>query len=97
MRFCRAMIFAAQDRRADAMAIVRGLEEASATNMSVANLVGRVYLALGDHDRALEWMTRAFDAGGIFIFWKDAPLFDPIRKDRRFVELLGRMGLPSSP
>ena len=96
MRFCRAMIFAGQDRRADAMAIVRGLEEASASNMSVANLVGRLYLALGDHDRALEWMTRAFDAGGIFIFWKDAPLFDPIRKDRRFVELLGRMGLPTS-
>jgi tetratricopeptide (TPR) repeat protein len=95
MRYCRALIYAAHGRRPEALAIVRELEEATAANMSVANLVGRIYLALGDRDRALEWMTRAFEAGGIFIFWKDAPLFDPIRKDRRFVELLGKMRLPT--
>ena len=76
------MLFAARNRRAEALAIVRQLEEAAESNMSVAVLVGRVYLTLGDRDRAFEWLNRALDAGGIFLFYKDAPSWDPVRTDQ---------------
>jgi hypothetical protein len=96
LQYCRAQLFAARNRRAEALAIVRQLEETAESNMSVAALVGRVYLTLGDRDRAFEWLNRGLDAGGIFLFYKDAPFWDPVRTDQRFVKLLQQMGLPGS-
>ncbi len=96
LQYCRAQLFAARNRRAEALAIVRQLEETAESNMSAAVLVGRVYLTLGDRDRAFEWLNRGLDAGGIFLFYKDAPLWDPVRTDQRFVKLLRQMVLPGS-
>ena len=53
-------------------------------------------MIVGDRDRALDWMDRAFDAGAIPIFYKDSPLWDPVRTDERFVGLLRRMGVPAA-
>ncbi len=96
LRYSRALLLAAQNRRAEALGIVQQLEEIADSNMSVAALIGQVYLALGDRDRTFEWLNHGFDAGGIFFFYKDSAIWDPVRTDPRFVELLGRMGVPTN-
>ncbi len=53
-----------------------------------------VYTGLGDHERALEWLSRAFeDRSWVMIPLKVDPRFDRLRPDPRFANLLRRMEL----
>ncbi len=52
------------------------------------------YLGLGDKDNTFLWLEKAYerrDTG--FISFKD-PVFDSVRSDRRYVDLLHRIGFP---
>ena len=40
------------------------------------------------------WLERGLATGAIGVFYKDEPVWDPIRDDPHFAELLRRMGLP---
>jgi hypothetical protein len=55
----------------------------------------RVQIALGDCDRGLDLLTRAIDGEAIAIFYKDQPLWEPIRRGPRFQSLLRRMHVPT--
>jgi hypothetical protein len=54
-----------------------------------------IYAALGECDRAFEWMEKAYAArdSGLF-FIRVMPLYDPLRADDRFGEMLRRLGIP---
>jgi serine/threonine-protein kinase len=55
-----------------------------------------IYTGLGDKERALEWLEKAFDDRSLeMIFLKVDPRFDRLHSDPRFANLLRRMGLPS--
>ncbi len=57
-------------------------------------LVGFIWTALGEHDRAFEWLNRAIDEDSWFVFHlKVHPALDPLRSDPRFAALLKRTGL----
>ena len=43
---------------------------------------------------AFTWLERGLAAGAIGVFYKDEPVWDPIRSDPRFPDLLRRMGTP---
>jgi len=62
------------------------------------NTVAHVFVALGDHERALTWLERAVEerAPHVVEMAVEPPL-DPLRSDPRFVRLLGRVGLPIIP
>ncbi|HTM90174.1 MAG TPA: protein kinase [Terriglobales bacterium] len=54
-----------------------------------------VYVGLGDTDQAFKWLNRAYDGRDTLLsLLKVEPMLDPIRADRRYVDLLRRMGLP---
>jgi hypothetical protein len=55
-----------------------------------------VYGALGKKDEAFAWLDKAVIAhdGAPFQSIKVNPLFDPLRSDPRFAEVLRRKGLP---
>ncbi len=54
-----------------------------------------VYTAMGDKDRAFEWLDKAYDERPSDLAWiKADPRMDPLRSDPRYHELLLRMGLP---
>ena len=56
-----------------------------------------IYVGLGERDLALEWLEKAVEQPGEHQFWFAAnPLFDPLRSDPRFDELLERMNLKPS-
>jgi hypothetical protein len=54
-----------------------------------------LYGAMGERDRAFEWMEKAYEArdSGLF-FMRVNPLYDPLRSDPRFHEMLRRLGIP---
>lgn len=55
--------------------------------------VAIVHIALGEHDRALEWLARYAQDRGARLFLKSDPLFDPVRGDPRFERVLAATGL----
>jgi tetratricopeptide (TPR) repeat protein len=55
------------------------------------------YLDAGDYDKATEWLERAFDVRSPGMpYIGCSPLYDPLRSDPRFQDLLRRMNLPLS-
>jgi tetratricopeptide (TPR) repeat protein len=60
------------------------------------NAVAHVFVALGDHERALTWLERAVEERAPHVVEMAVePALDPLRSDLRFVRLLERVGLPT--
>jgi adenylate cyclase len=88
------MIYAAQGKRAEALGIIKELEEISGPNLSQAHWIAKIYATLNEKEQALSWLERGLATGAIGSFYKDDPVWDPIRSDPRFPDLLRRMGIP---
>jgi hypothetical protein len=57
--------------------------------------MARLYARLGDNDQALECLHKAYDEhSNYLVFLKVDPMFDGLRADRRFADLLRKVGLP---
>jgi len=55
-------------------------------------VVASVYVALGDKEHAFEYLTRAMnDRAGWLVFLNVDPIWDPIRNEPRFVEMVKTM------
>jgi adenylate cyclase len=87
------MVYAAQGKRAEALQIIKELEDISGVSLSQAHWIAKIYATLGEKDQALSWLERAFATGATGAFYKDEPVWDAIRSDPRFADLLRRMGL----
>ena len=88
------MIYAAQGKRAEALGIIKELEEISGPNLSQAHWIAKIYATLNEKEQALSWLERGLATGAIGSFYKDDPVWDSIRSDPRFADLLRRMGIP---
>jgi hypothetical protein len=76
------------------------------TRSSAASWRGRIfmpvaiawrYIYAGDYDKAMDWLEEAYEVhvpGLPYI--GTSPLFDPLRSDPRFQDLLRRMNLPTT-
>jgi len=91
----QGMLYAAQGRRAEALGIINKLEQMADPGMSRASWISRIYATMNDKELALEWLRRGFEAGAIPHFFKDSPVWDPIRSEQRFQDLLRRMAIPT--
>jgi TolB-like protein/class 3 adenylate cyclase/Flp pilus assembly protein TadD len=57
--------------------------------------IGIIYIGLGENDKAFEWLEKTFkQKEGWMTELKVEPMFDPIRSDPRFQDLLARMNFP---
>jgi adenylate cyclase len=53
-----------------------------------------IYIGLGDHDRAFEYLRRAVEQHtGTLAFIKVNPVYDKLRSDPRFAELLRQLNV----
>jgi Tfp pilus assembly protein PilF len=60
-------------------------------NLSLATAI--IYLGLGEKEKALEWLSRSVDQrDSSLVFVKVDPIWDSIREDARFHEVVGRIG-----
>jgi len=58
--------------------------------------VATIYAGLGDKDQAFKWLEKAFEERDIWLMNLGVdPQFTPLRSDRRFSDLLTRIGLAS--
>jgi len=59
--------------------------------------IGRSYCRVGDHEQALKWLAIAAEKPQSFLtpYLSVDPLYDPLRDDPRFKEILTRIGLAS--
>lgn len=87
-------VYAAQGKRAEAVQIVKELDEMSGASLQQAHVIAKIYSALGEKEMTLSWLERGLAAGAIGAFYKDEPIWDTIRHDPRFADLLRRMGIP---
>jgi serine/threonine protein kinase/Tfp pilus assembly protein PilF len=70
------------------------LEERATSTYVPAYLVARVHLGFGDNDRVFEWLNKACDERyGYLAYLNVDPMFDSVRSDSRFAELVRRVGL----
>jgi eukaryotic-like serine/threonine-protein kinase len=90
----RGMVYAAQDRRDEALKIVKELEQLNGNDLSQAQWIAKIYAALHDKEKALAWLDRGLTTGAIGGFYRDEPVWDSVRDDARFTLLTQRMGLP---
>jgi len=88
------LVYAAQGRREDALRMIAELQRTSPSKSTLAHLIARIHATLKENDAALMWLERAMADSAIPIFYKDAPMWDSLRGDPRFADLLRRMGIP---
>jgi eukaryotic-like serine/threonine-protein kinase len=88
------MVYGARGQRAEALQIIKELEEMSGASQSQAHWIAKVYATLNEKEAALTWLERGLGAGAVGFFYKDEPVWDVIRSDPHFADLLRRMGVP---
>jgi len=90
----RAIGDALAGRTALARKELQELLRLQAQGKNLADAIADIYTALGDRDKAFQWLDVAYRARiGSLILLKTAPLLDPLRSDPRFAHLLQKMNL----
>ena len=52
-----------------------------------------IYLGLGQKDKTMDWLSKAYEERGYLTWLKVDPIFDPLRNESRFIFLLEKLGL----
>jgi hypothetical protein len=86
--------YARAGRRSDAIRILAELKRRNHHGYVAAASFIIVYLGLGENEQAFAWLEEAYkERSNMLKFVKVHPLFDPLRGDPRFVDLVHRVGL----
>lgn len=89
-----ACAYSRSGRHDDARRIIRKLESRAGRAYTPPSLIASVYAALGERDTAFRFLERAFrERDSLLVYLKVEPIFDPLRSDPRFAEMLARIGL----
>ena len=89
-----AYAYAASGRRDQALEIAKDLEARQTQGPAADANIALIHVGLGDNDQAMIWLNKAYQARfNPSILMR--PVFDPLRPDPRFQDLLHRIGLPT--
>jgi tetratricopeptide (TPR) repeat protein len=81
--------------RSQALGMIEELKAASKQSFVPALFVALVYTGLEDKDQAFTWLEKTYDERlNRLAYLKVDALWDPVRSDPRFAELLRRIGIP---
>ena len=86
-------IYARAGKREDARKVLEDLDKLA--NDEYVPSYGRAVIcaALGNKEDAMNWLEKAYDERNFLVYLKVDPAFDTLRKEERFLSLLGKMGL----
>jgi TolB-like protein/Tfp pilus assembly protein PilF len=84
--------YAVSGNTAEAQRILAGFLEKFNHGGFSARAIAEVYIGLKDRDRAFEWLRRAVDQKEVNVYLKTEPVYDALRSDPRFADLLRRQG-----
>jgi serine/threonine-protein kinase len=89
-----AYVYARADQRVEALKILRELEEQANRERVSPAYIARIYIGLGEKDRAFEWLRKAYEERSDHLLSIGVdPVYDPLRSDPRYIELLRGVGL----
>ncbi len=87
--------YAVTGRRAEALRIVKELEERYDQRQAMGRYIASVYAGLGERDQAFQWLEKDFQQRSAplpyYLIWWFS--FDDLRSDPRYADLVRRMGL----
>jgi serine/threonine-protein kinase len=87
--------FAASGKREDALRTLDQLKEVSKQRYVSAYSFAIIHAGLGERDQAFQWLEKSYQARDLDMpFLRFNPLFDNLRADPRFADLVRRVGLP---
>ena len=89
------MLYAARGQRSEALQMIKQLEQTSGVTLNQAHFIAKIYAVLNDKEQAFAWLERGLQVGAIGSFYKDEPIWDFMRNDVKFNELLKKMGIPT--
>jgi serine/threonine protein kinase/tetratricopeptide (TPR) repeat protein len=82
-------------RRSDALKIMADLQALAAKKYSSPVKIACIYAALGDKEHAFEWLEKGYAGRSDHLtLLKTDCMFDSLRSDQRFSDLVRRVGLP---
>ncbi len=59
--------------------------------------LAKIHAALGENDQAFAWLNKAYDEHDVWLIWlASEPMWDFLRSDPRFGNLLRRLDIPST-
>jgi tetratricopeptide (TPR) repeat protein len=88
-----AYAYAHSGKKEEAIKIAKDLEDQLSERSSTDASIALIYVGLDDKDQAMIWLNKAYQARfNPSILMR--PVFDPLRSDARFQDLLRRIGLP---
>lgn len=88
-------IYGRAGRRAEASRVLENLSRRPETEKVGAGPLALIHLGLGDEDRSLEMLEKAYENHEASLVWlKIGPVFEPLRDHPRFQALLRRMNFP---
>jgi TolB-like protein/Tfp pilus assembly protein PilF len=88
-------VYAAAGKKAEAQKVLEELKELSKQRYVSPYNIACVYAGLNDKDQAFEWLDRAYQERSFFMtLLKTETVWDNLRPDPRFKDLLKRMNLP---
>jgi len=86
--------YAAAGRPGEARELLRELEEQAGRRLVSPVSIARIYLGLGEKERALALLRQAYDEHSDHVLSLGIePIYDPLRSDPRFIEMLRGIGL----
>jgi tetratricopeptide (TPR) repeat protein len=84
-KFALAYVYAVQGNKSEARKILEQLQAFWKQNLEQAYFVAIVFAALGEKDKAFEWLLRALgERPSDILHLKIDPMLDPLRPDPRF-------------
>ncbi len=86
--------FAVAGRKEEALKVIQDLNERAKRGYVSPYLVANIYARLGDKDQTMIWLEKAYLSRDDWMVWiKVDPVFDVVRSDPRFADLVRRVGL----
>ena len=87
--------YAVKSRRSQALKILGRITDQWRQGDVQAIDIARVHVGLGEREQALDWLEKAFvERDPNMVFLKFHSVWDPLRSDPRFQDLLRRMNFP---
>ncbi|HEV2063127.1 MAG TPA: protein kinase [Thermoanaerobaculia bacterium] len=87
-------VYAVAGQTAEARKVLEELHELPERNDGGAFYLAMVCAGLQDTEQAFKWLDKACqERSGLLVYLKVEPIFDPLRSDSRFLDLMQRVGL----
>lgn len=91
-----AYTYAATGKREEAVEILKKLRQIAKKRHIAPYFFAEVHIGLGDLDKALNYLKQSYEQHNVQLCWmKVEPIFDTLRDDPRFNELLKQVGFLS--